>query len=133
MIDRDSYWPGPRGEEAFLADARALLAAVEAYVALDHALDIGTGAADSQRLFDLNRHGLAASASDELGASCDLLADVAREFASPIERDLRDARRLIEALYNEPAGQREPPLLQTIRAPLADAARLRDVKVWRHD
>ena len=132
MIDRDSYWPGPGGEREFLTDARALLAAVKIWVGLDRALDIRAGSADAQRLFDQNRRALAATAVDELATACDLLADVAREFGSDIERELRDARRLIEAMYEQTAPSSDMPLLRPVTTPVADATRIPEFKAWRH-
>src|SRR5690349_14567250 len=122
MIDRDSYWPGSGGETEFLADARALLAAVKSYVSLDRALDIRAGSADAQRMLDHIRRALAATAVDELASACALLADVAREFGAEVESELRDARRLIEAMCNEPATPGDMPLLQ-VTPPVSDASR----------
>ena len=129
MIDRDSYLPGPGGEEEFLADARALLATVEAYAAFDRALDIRAKSTDSQHLFDACRRGFAATAVDELGASCDLLADVAREFGAAIESDLRAAARLLAAMHGE--DHRSLPRLHPAETTIGDASRIPEFKAWR--
>lgn len=119
MIDRDSYLPGISGEADFLRDARSLLAMVHAYVVLDRAFEASAACDDAQRLFDGARRGMAASAVDEIGAACDLFADIAREIGAPIEAELRAAKRLLDLTYDE-ASARELPPLRPIQATLFD-------------
>jgi len=131
MIDRDSYAPGVRGYEQFMADARALLEAVRRYAALDAALEQPASATDTQRLIDDARRTLAASAVDELGALAELMADVARELAAPIEEDLRAARRLVDMTYDEAAGGGRLPHFTRVEATLFDPAEIPEFSSWR--
>jgi hypothetical protein len=132
MIDRDSYSPGSRGYDEFVADARAFLEMVRSYVAFDVTLDGAVSVADVQRLVDAARRTLAASAVDELAALAELMADVAGELGAPIEEDLRAAKRLIDMIYAEICGNRLPEL-KRVETTLFDPAEIPEFTSWRYD
>jgi len=130
MIDRDSYPAGSRGYDEFVADARGLIETVRRYAALDAALEQPAAASDTQRMVDMARRALAATAVDELGTLADIMADVARELGAPIEDELRAAKRLIDMSFAESTGKRLPRL-PPVETTLFDPRDIPEFASWR--